>query len=56
MAMTIPRQLPAAAAAFAGVAVLASAADRGWLAEADRRVFAAVCAGRGRRPPGSRTR
>ena len=33
--MTIARQLPAAAAAFAGVAVLASAADRGWLAEAE---------------------
>jgi undecaprenyl-diphosphatase len=47
MAMTTARQLPAAAAAFAGVAVLASAADRGWLAEADRRVLAAVCARRG---------
>ena len=54
--MTIARQLPAAATAFAEVAVLASAADRGWLAEADRRVLAAVCARRGRRPPGSRTR
>ena len=41
------RQLTAAAAAFAGVAVLASAADRGWLAEADRRVFEAVCTRRG---------
>jgi membrane-associated phospholipid phosphatase len=41
------RQLPAAAAAFAGVAVLASAADRGWLADADRRAFEAVCARRG---------
>jgi membrane-associated phospholipid phosphatase len=36
------RQLTAAAAAFAGVAVLASAADRGWLGEADRRAFDAV--------------
>jgi len=36
------RQLTAAAAAFAGVAVLAAAADRGWLAEADRRAFEAV--------------
>jgi membrane-associated phospholipid phosphatase len=42
------RQLTAAAAAFAGVAVLASAADRGWLAEADRRAFESV---RTRRSP-----
>ena len=41
------RQLSAAAAAFAGVAVLASAADRGCLADADRRAFEAVCARRG---------
>jgi membrane-associated phospholipid phosphatase len=41
-------QLTAAAAAFAGVAVLASAADRGWVAEADRRAFEAV---RSRRAP-----
>ncbi len=41
------RQLTAAVAAFAGVAVLASAADRGWLAEADRRAFEAVRTRRG---------
>ena len=39
MAVTAVRRLTAAVAAFAGVAVLASAADRGWLAEADRRAF-----------------
>jgi membrane-associated phospholipid phosphatase len=46
--VTPGKQLTAAAAAFAGVAVLASAADRGWLAEADRRAFEAV---RTRRSP-----
>jgi len=46
------RQLAAAAAAFAGVAVLASAADRGWLGEADRRAFEAVRAHR--RPAATR--
>lgn len=43
----IPRRLTAAAAAFAAVAILASAADRGWLAGADRRAFEAVRARRG---------
>jgi membrane-associated phospholipid phosphatase len=41
------RQLTAAAAAFAGVAVLASVVDRGWLAEADRRAFEAIRTRRG---------
>ena len=41
------RQLTAAVTAFAGVVVLALAADRGWLAEADRHVFDAVRARRG---------
>ena len=43
----IARRLQGAGAAFAGVAVLASAADCRWLAEADRRVFEAVRARRG---------
>jgi membrane-associated phospholipid phosphatase len=47
MAVTTARQLAVAAAAFAGVAVLASAADRGWLADADRRAFEAVRTRRG---------
>lgn len=47
MAVTAVRRLTAAAAAFSGVAVLASAADRGWLAEADRRAFEAVRTRRG---------
>jgi len=41
------RQLVTAAAAFAGVTVLASAADRGWLADVDRRAFEAVRTRRG---------
>jgi len=47
MAVTSVRRLTAAAAAFAGVAFLASAADRGWLAAADRRAFEAVRTWRG---------
>jgi len=47
MAVTAARRLAVAAAAFAGVAVLASAADRGWLAHADRRAFEAVRTRRG---------
>ncbi|HEY7261636.1 MAG TPA: phosphatase PAP2 family protein [Trebonia sp.] len=47
MAVTTARRLSAAAAALAGVAVLASAADRGWLARADRRAFEAVRTRRG---------
>lgn len=47
MAVTNARQLVTAAAAFAGVAVLASAADRGWLADVDRRAFEAVRTRRG---------
>jgi membrane-associated phospholipid phosphatase len=47
MAVTAARQLVTAAAAFAGVAVLAAAADRGWLADADRRAFEAVRTRRG---------
>jgi membrane-associated phospholipid phosphatase len=41
------RQLTAAATAFAGVGALASVADRGWLAEADRRAFEAIRTRRG---------
>jgi membrane-associated phospholipid phosphatase len=47
-AMIAAQRLAAAAAAFAGVAVLASAANRGWLAAADRRAFEAVRTRRGR--------
>jgi undecaprenyl-diphosphatase len=47
VAVTTARRLSAAAAALAGVAVLASAADRGWLARADRRAFEAVRTRRG---------
>jgi membrane-associated phospholipid phosphatase len=47
MAVMRARQLVTAATAFAGVAVLASAADRGWLADVDRRAFEAVRARRG---------
>lgn len=47
MAVTTARQLSAAAAAFAGVVVLAAAADQGWLADADRRAFEAVRTRRG---------
>jgi undecaprenyl-diphosphatase len=46
--VTTAWRLAAGAAAFAGVAVLAAAADRGWLAKADRRAFEAV---RARRAP-----
>jgi membrane-associated phospholipid phosphatase len=42
MAMTASRQLAAAAMAFATIAGLASAADRGALADADQRAFEAV--------------
>lgn len=45
--MTCPRRLAVAAGAFAAAAALAPAADRGWLAEADRRAFEAVRARRG---------
>lgn len=48
MAVTPGRRLAVAAVAFAGVTVLAAAADRGWLGEADRRAFEAV---RARRRP-----
>lgn len=46
--MTAARRLAATAAAFGGVTVLASAADRGWLADTDLRAFDAV---RARRSP-----
>jgi undecaprenyl-diphosphatase len=42
MAVTAPRQLAAASAAFATVAGLAAAADHHWLADADRRLFEAI--------------
>jgi membrane-associated phospholipid phosphatase len=42
MAVTGSRQLAAASVAFATVAGLASAADHGWLADADRRAFEAI--------------
>ena len=42
MAVTASRQLAGASVAFATVAGLASAADRGWLADADRRTFEAI--------------
>jgi membrane-associated phospholipid phosphatase len=42
MAAPASRPLAAASAAFAAVAGLASATDRGWLADADRLAFAAV--------------
>jgi membrane-associated phospholipid phosphatase len=42
MAVTASRQLAAASVAFAAVAALASAADHGWPADADRRAFEAI--------------
>ncbi len=47
--MAVPdlRRLPAAAAAFAAVMIVAAAADHGWLADADRRAFEAVRERRG---------
>ena len=42
MAAPASRQLAAASAAFAAVAGLAWATDRGWLADADRLVFEAI--------------
>jgi membrane-associated phospholipid phosphatase len=50
MAVTGLRRMAAAAVAFGALAVLASSADHGWLAGADRRAFEAV---RGRRGPGT---
>jgi len=47
MAMTGARRIAVAAAAFAAAAALAPAADHGWLADVDRRVFEAVRARRG---------
>jgi membrane-associated phospholipid phosphatase len=47
MAMTGARRIAVAAAAFAAAAALAPAADHGWLADADQRVFEAVRARRG---------
>ena len=42
MAVTTPRQLAAASAAFATVAGLAAAADHAWLADADSRALEAI--------------
>jgi membrane-associated phospholipid phosphatase len=42
MSAPTSRQLAAASVAFAAVAGLASAADHGWLADADRQVFEAI--------------
>ena len=50
MAVTGTRRLAGAPAAFAGVLLLASTADRGRLADLDRRAFEAV---RSRRSPGA---
>jgi membrane-associated phospholipid phosphatase len=47
MAVTNVRQMSAAAAAFSAVMALASSANSGWLADADRRAFAVVRARRG---------
>jgi hypothetical protein len=46
MALTGPRRVRAAIMAFAGPAAVAVAADRGWLARADRAGFRAVLASR----------
>jgi membrane-associated phospholipid phosphatase len=46
MALTGPRRVRAAIIAFAGPVAVAAAADRGWLARADRAGFRAVLASR----------
>ncbi len=46
MALTEPRRVMAAIQAFAGPLAVAAAADRGWLARADRAGFRAVLANR----------
>ena len=46
MALTGPRRVRAAILAFAGPVAVAVAADRGWLARADRAGFRAVLASR----------
>jgi membrane-associated phospholipid phosphatase len=48
MAMIAARRIPSAVAAFAAVAVLASAATGGWVADADRALFEQVRARRGK--------
>jgi len=48
MAVTADRRIAGAAAAFAALAVVASARDGGWLADADRALFEGVRAHRGR--------
>ncbi len=48
MAVTADRPIAGAAAAFAALAVVASARDGGWLADADRALFKGVRAHRGR--------
>ena len=46
--MTVGRRIAEAAAAFAALVIVAAAADRGRLADADRALFETVCAHRGR--------
>jgi undecaprenyl-diphosphatase len=48
MAVTAARRIPGTVAAFAAVAVLASATASGWAADADRALFEQVRARRGR--------
>jgi membrane-associated phospholipid phosphatase len=48
MAVTAARRIPGAVAAFAAVAVLASATAGGWAADADRALFEQVRARRGK--------
>jgi hypothetical protein len=48
MAVMAARRIPGAVAAFAAVAVLASAAESGWVGDADRALFEHVRARRGK--------
>jgi membrane-associated phospholipid phosphatase len=48
VAVTAGRRVAGAAAAFAALAIVASAAEGGWLADADRALFETVCTHRSR--------